>query len=935
MRGARLLIGLLVLVAVVAGAVYLLRLPLAGMAVRAGMSAAGLENPRARVTALSLDGISLSGVAAGPEEREILRIDAAEATYDWRALLFERRVETVRAGPGLVRLVVSPDGRIAVPGIGGGKGGGEPRPLPFSALELNDIALSVDTPKGAASGAVSATYNVNGEGAARLQLETERAGVETFILENGELEFDVRFAGDGEATAKGVLTGDVLSSYGPLLGLDVAIDAAGRSWKDVAAGNRDGFTGEAGIELRSAKTPTADVPALAQLGQERAALLFGAPVSSLDATGTLALALTETGFAASIGETPLRLAADSGAALTISSLDGGPVYQRGGEASEANLAFAVDGALVSLAGTLDAQSEGEGWFVMAPLRIGEYRSGAVSIDESSAVIRVNTRPGGWNADITTSALVRSLAAGQFNILDAPLSARFLVDADTANGRANVSLPESACLRLDRARVTHDGQDMEAALKNAKLCGNGKPLAAVGWNGDPHTEFAGVLTAEDARYRLGETRFAGRPPRIAFSGTRDALAGVEVAGAITDGSVLLNDALVFSAAAGRYDLAIGRQAFEASARFDSLRVAQNNDAPLAAPLIASGEVQLKGKQASFNYAVKTPEGARLGVGKGVHDMETSQGRTRIDLVRIEFAPKGVQPAGLAPVLRGIVLETTGAATGSGWFAWGPSGANSGADIVFEDITFGGPTRVVTQTVGLNGNIQFANLWPVATQGTQTITVDAVDLDALQLGAGSVAFDMPGDQTVRVEKAEFPWFGGSIGVYDASLSFSGGQSMAPLRAENIDLKLILDFVNIDGLSGEGVLSGVLPLAIEDGRARIENGVLKSQSPGAVRYTGGAASQAAAAGEQAKVAFDLLRDLRYQSLNVTINGPLDGRLDFQIQFEGTGEVSLQQASGRVPVIYRINLDAALLDLLNQANLTRNIDLQIERALQGRGEE
>ena len=35
------------------------------------------------------------------------------------------------------------------------------------------------------------------------------------------------------------------------------------------------------------------------------------------------------------------------------------------------------------------------------------------------------------------------------------------------------------------------------------------------------------------------------------------------------------------------------------------------------------------------------------------------------------------------------------------------------------------------------------------------------------------------------------------------------------------------------------------------------------------------------------------------------------------------------RVPVTYNINLDAALLELLNQANLTRDIQLQFERGL------
>ena len=212
----------------------------------------------------------------------------------------------------------------------------------------------------------------------------------------------------------------------------------------------------------------------------------------------------------------------------------------------------------------------------------------------------------------------------------------------------------------------------------------------------------------------------------------------------------------------------------------------------------------------------------------------------------------------------------------------------------------------------------------------MTVDAVDLDALQLESGEIVFDLPGDDTVRLVRAAFPWFGGTIGAYDATASFAGGEAVVPLRVDRMDLKQALDYVEVDGLSGEGVLSGVLPLAVEGGRARIENGVLQSDGPGVLRYESDATEGAAAAGDQAQIAFDLLRDLRYESLGVSVAGPLDGRLDFQMRFEGTGAVDMNRQNVRVPVTYNINLDAALLELLNQANLSRNVQLQINRALQ-----
>jgi hypothetical protein len=111
-----------------------------------------------------------------------------------------------------------------------------------------------------------------------------------------------------------------------------------------------------------------------------------------------------------------------------------------------------------------------------------------------------------------------------------------------------------------------------------------------------------------------------------------------------------------------------------------------------------------------------------------------------------------------------------------------------------------------------------------------------------------------------------------------------------------------------------------------------MLRSEGPGAIRYRGAAGEQAAAAGGDAKIAFDILRDLRFNSMEVVVNGPLDGRLDFKMKFEGAGDVTVRsQDVKNVPVLYRINLDAALLDLLRQANLSRDFQLQIERAQSG----
>ena len=553
--------------------------------------------------------------------------------------------------------------------------------------------------------------------------------------------------------------------------------------------------------------------------------------------------------------------------------------------------------------------------------------------ETSAIIRAEGREGGILADITTTTTLQTLSIGRLTVKNAPFSANLLVDIDAADKRVTVSLPAEHCLTLDRGDFFLSQQNMDAALSAAQLCQSTGQLAQIDWENGARVEFAGALAAKSGHYRLGRTRFAGRPPVIDFAGTyQPAENRTDMRGAISDGRIMLNEWLTFTKADGEFELTLDREHLKIEGEFDRLRIAQPETAPRIAPVIATGNAVLDRGDADFNYVLLTPKGVRLGEGEGVHNVGSAVGNSTLRFDDIAFERGGLQPNQLAPVLKGVVAQAVGAADGEVLFRWAPeSGVRTSAKAQLENIDFAGPTRIVTQTFGLNADLEFATLWPVSTDGPQTVTVEGVDFGALQLARGEIVFEMPGDRTLQVERAEFPWFGGVLGVYEASASMADGTSTSPLRAEKIDLGQVLEFVDVDGLSGEGILSGVLPLIVEDGKARIENGVLRAEGPGALRYVGGATESAEQTGEQARVAFDLLRDLRYNTLHIELNGPLDGRVQFDIRLEGTGEITTQDQKVRVPVNYNINLEAALLELFRQANLARNFELQIQRAIQG----
>ena len=933
MRVARFLLGFILLLAILAMAAYILRLPLAGFAVRSAMASAGLENPKARVTELSLSGVRLAQVSAGPSGAESFRFDAIEADYKWRRLWPARRIEAVRIGPGAVRFVLSPEGRFSLPGAKprSGEGGAS---LPFSKLTLNDIGLIINTPEGQAAGVVSASYDVAQGGRASVALSTKLAGFQAIRTRNASVKSDITFADDGTVSLIGAMQGDVITTQAALRGIDVSLTGSGQSWRTIAAGDRDGFIFEALMRIHAATIPVESAASLSALSGSSSSAFVDDQISSLGISGALALKFSKNGFtleeAQDDGLPVLR--SDTGIVLALSGFEGKPIYSRLNGAERATFAYTLKGARIEADGVIDAERLAAGWRIKAPVSFGEFRSDALSVDRTFLTLDVTTNAAGFNADISVTSNIRKAFVGRLNISDAPVDASVKVDLNQAARRA-VVFQANDCIAFDRVKMTIEEQDTEAVFSYARLCAkDNSEIAVFDWSGPVRAVLSGALSAGRGRYRLGQTRIVGRPPRVNFQAVYlPDVNQTSVAGDINGGAMTLNDMLNFSRADGKFELTLDKEIIKSTAHLDHVRIAQNLELPLVAPVIGDGEVALVDKNATFRYVLHTPAGERLGAGKGVHNVATARGSSIFNFDNIEFAPGGLQPDHLAPVLKGVIGVTTGGASGSANFSWTSAGVTSAADIVFADLTFEGPTLVVSKTIGVNGNIQFANLWPVSTAGVQTITVSGVDLDALQLAEGEISFELPGDETLRVERAVFPWFGGELGVYDATASIAGGEAIAPLRASNIDLAQVFEYADIDGLSGDGVISGVLPLVVEGGKARIENGVMNADGPGAIRYQGQAGEKAAEAGEQAQIAFDILRDLRYNSLSVIVNGPLDGRLEFQLKFEGTGEVSVRNAQGRVPVLYNITLDAALLELLNQANLSRSIELQIERGLRG----
>ncbi len=935
MRAARFLAIVLTLLVVLAAALWFLRLPIAGWAVRTAMASAGLEAPQARVTALTLEGVRLENVAAGPPEARGVSFDAVEADFRLSRLWTERAVDAVRAGPGALRVTIRDDGGVAIPGLSFSGGGGEGGALPFDRLALSDVSVIVDAPEGTARGRVTAAYDVGEGGDASLALSSDSLRWNDYLFENVVSDAHVVLTADGKAMLEAQIAGDVEAPAAAAQNVTIAMSGEGGSWRDLATGDRSALTGEAKIRFSAPDIELRDADLQTLTSAVQMETIFGEKLQRAALTGAVDVAFDADSVEVRLPDEespPLALTTPDGASLRFTGQASAPFYARRGgrEASSFQFALSSDGA--DAAGAADIAREDGVWRIAAPLHIAAFSSETVSLGESRILVGASGNGAEIAADVDLETSLRKATVGRLAITDAPFNGAFHIAADMNAQRISVA-SKSDCFNIEKGRGAIAGQGLDVRLAGVTLCNAEGPLLVYTWTGDAACTVSGEIAARNGSLKLGETVARGRPPVMRFDASyHPAKNRTTITGGVANGDMVLNDALNMAGVIGDFRFDLDAAEMRAKASLDRLRLSQHlgpeQSLVMIAPVIASGEAALEADEAAFSYVLTTPEGYRLGAGDGVHHMKPASGETVLTLENLTFSPQGLQPNAISPALKGIVNDADGKMDGAVRFAWGDEDLVSTAELVFREISFAGPTQAVTRTRNVSGTIQLTDIFPVTTNGFQTVSVGAVDMDALQLGEGVITFELPGDESVTISQAEFPWFGGTLGVYEATAGFTG-EAMIPLRATGADLNQIFDYVDIEGLSGEGIISGELPVIFEDGKARIENGVFRSEGPGVIRYKGQAAEAASKAGQDAQVAFDILRDLRYNSLEVSVNGALDGRLEFKMNFEGTGDVTLNNASGRVPVVYRINLDAALLELLRQANLSRDIQLQIEKGM------
>jgi len=309
-----------------------------------------------------------------------------------------------------------------------------------------------------------------------------------------------------------------------------------------------------------------------------------------------------------------------------------------------------------------------------------------------------------------------------------------------------------------------------------------------------------------------------------------------------------------------------------------------------------------------------------------------GTADVVIPELSFEPNGLQPQYLVSALKGKIADVDGLVSANiklGFAAGQP--LRSSGTVKITDMNFGTLPGPLT---GVNTELQFSNMFPLQSEGRQTLTVDNFD-PGFPLQNGAIEFALIPDG-VKVYSARWPLGAGFFSLDPFDWLYTAPQNRVVMRIEKVSLgEFLKDFGN-GSLKATGDIEGTLPIVLAGIDVKVEKGELYVKDGGVIQYqsqqinsvsdfpdTDVKAVAAIRDHRYRDAVFEALKDFRYKELTAKIDGPLDGAIDVGMVFEGKNKDVL---AGQ-PFLFDINLQGELLNILRSFDTNAQIKSELSR--------
>ena len=301
----------------------------------------------------------------------------------------------------------------------------------------------------------------------------------------------------------------------------------------------------------------------------------------------------------------------------------------------------------------------------------------------------------------------------------------------------------------------------------------------------------------------------------------------------------------------------------------------------APLGLKGRITLSEGALVMNAEGSTANGKGSFTARARHRLDDGRGEALVVFSDLAFAENGLQPGDLSPALAAL-RSVTGKATAQARFAWTEEDLNGTAVVELIDLAF---TTDRVSVEGLNTRAVFDSLFPPSTPAGQKLTLRRVDpaiaLDDVVLSYRVMAGDPP---RLVIQRASFGFAGGEIAIAGFVFDPAGSSQDMELRIERLDLARLFAMVKVEGLTGSGRISGVIPLTIAGDSLVIRDGRLDATGPGVLRFRSEATEAALmSGGKPMTLLLRALQNFRYDSLSLRVKKPARGDPEIMLRLAG----------------------------------------------------
>ncbi|MFL6753046.1 MAG: YdbH domain-containing protein [Sphingomicrobium sp.] len=265
----------------------------------------------------------------------------------------------------------------------------------------------------------------------------------------------------------------------------------------------------------------------------------------------------------------------------------------------------------------------------------------------------------------------------------------------------------------------------------------------------------------------------------------------------------------------------------------------------------------------------------------HKLSTGAGHAILDVPGLTFGP-GLQPDELTRLTEGVIALVNGTITGQGRIDWSAGGkVTSTGDFSTADLDLAAPFGPVE---GMRGTIHFSDLLGLETPPGQQMFVRSINPGIL-VENGVITYQLLPGQLVKIESGEWPFMGGRLILHETVLNF-GRPTAKRLTFEvvGLDAHTFVQSLGFKELDATGTFDGVLPMIFDEAGGRIVGGRLDSRPGGGSLAYNGVVNKADL-GTMGNIAFNALRDLRFKSMIIRLDGDLAGEFTSRLAIEGVG--------------------------------------------------